>query len=591
MVRIPSAELTAPLVVDPQSGDDGAVITSVETYALAVPLTKAIADSTVSLRSWIIPVVEIRTADGRVGTGISGVHCAPELLCDVVSGYYADVLLGAASDDILGTWKRLYWLPTHWIGRAGVVHMALSMVDIALWDLAAQRAGVPLWKMLGGTADAIETYNTDGGWLNLPVDTVIRDLISLIDSGWRRVKIKVGKSDWREDADRVRAVRRAIGDEVTLMCDANQRWDFGTANRLLPILEEVGMDWIEEPLHADDLEGHARLQKASTARNRCGRKSLLVSQLCKLHRRRRHPGRAGRCHPRRWRHRVVAGRTSCGWTRSPRRPTRRRHDAGPPAPGRNGADRDGTSCRVHPMDAGSVRSQERRARGVSRAIPRSGGVHRNTCRSSPDLADPRRRRRQHIGRKGPLRVASKASRRVTQVQTLRTTDKELEDEKERTGERHRCGHEPDAVQAELVRECDLDVVLVAGRYTLLDKSAMHDLVPCVERDVSIVVGGVFNSGVLIDPSPGALFDYVPASDDVLSRARRIHQVCRRYDVPMAAAAQFPLAHPQVCSVLLGPRSIAELETNLDLLQVDIPAELWADLDSHGLIRESAPTPA
>lgn len=264
MVRIPSAELTAPLVVDPQSGDDGAVITSVETYALAVPLTKAIADSTVSLRSWIIPVVEIRTADGRVGTGISGVHCAPELLCDVVSGYYADVLLGAASDDILGTWKRLYWLPTHWIGRAGVVHMALSMVDIALWDLAAQRAGVPLWKMLGGTADAIETYNTDGGWLNLPVDTVIRDLVSLIDSGWRRVKIKVGKSDWREDADRVRAVRRAIGDEVALMCDANQRWDFGTANRLLPILEEVGMDWIEEPLHADDLEGHARLQKAST---------------------------------------------------------------------------------------------------------------------------------------------------------------------------------------------------------------------------------------------------------------------------------------------------------------------------------------
>jgi L-alanine-DL-glutamate epimerase-like enolase superfamily enzyme len=264
MVRIPSAELTAPLVVDPQSGDDGAVITSVETYALAVPLSKAIADSTVSLRSWIVPVVEIRTADGRVGTGISGVHCAPELLCDVVSGYYADVLLGAASDDILGTWKRLYWLPTHWIGRAGVVHMALSMVDIALWDLAAQRAGVPLWKMLGGTADAIETYNTDGGWLNLPVDGVIRDLVSLIDSGWRRVKIKVGKPDWREDADRVRAVRRAIGGEVSLMCDANQRWDFGTANRLLPILEEVGMDWIEEPLHADDLEGHARLQKAST---------------------------------------------------------------------------------------------------------------------------------------------------------------------------------------------------------------------------------------------------------------------------------------------------------------------------------------
>jgi D-threo-aldose 1-dehydrogenase len=149
-----------------------------------------------------------------------------------------------------------------------------------------------------------------------------------------------------------------------------------------------------------------------------------------------------------------------------------------------------------------------------------------------------------------------------------------------------------AVQAELVRECDLDVVLVAGRYTLLDQSAMDDLIPmCVERDVSIVVGGVFNSGVLADPSPGALFDYVPASDDVLSRARRIQDVCRRYEVPIAAAAvQFPLAHPRVCSVLLGPRSIAELATDLDLLKVDIPADLWTELSRDGLIRESAPRP-
>jgi L-alanine-DL-glutamate epimerase-like enolase superfamily enzyme len=254
----------SPLVVDLQPGDEGAVITSVETYALAVPLIRDIADSTASMSSWIVPVVEIRTADGRVGTGISGVHCAPELLCDVINGYYAQKLLGAPSDDILGTWKRLYWLPTHWIGRAGVVHMALSMVDIALWDLAAQRAGVPLWKMLGGTADAIETYNTDGGWLNLPIEAVIRDLVSFVDGGWRRVKIKVGKPDWREDMHRVRAVRQAIGDDVVLMCDANQRWDLATALRLLPILEEVGMDWIEEPLHADDVGGHARLQRAST---------------------------------------------------------------------------------------------------------------------------------------------------------------------------------------------------------------------------------------------------------------------------------------------------------------------------------------
>jgi L-alanine-DL-glutamate epimerase-like enolase superfamily enzyme len=250
-------------LVDLPPGDECTVITSVETYALAVPLGKTIADSTASIPAWIVPVVEVRTADGRIGTGISGVHVGPELLCDVIDHYYAPALLGASAHDILGTWKRLYWLPTHWIGRAGVVHMALGMVDIALWDLAAQRAGVPLWRLLGGSADAIETYNTDGGWLNLPLEDLVRDVSSLIEQGWRRVKIKVGKPDWREDAQRVRAVRRAIGDKVALMCDANQRWEMATAVRMLPVLEEAGMDWVEEPIHADDLDGHARLQRAT----------------------------------------------------------------------------------------------------------------------------------------------------------------------------------------------------------------------------------------------------------------------------------------------------------------------------------------
>jgi L-alanine-DL-glutamate epimerase-like enolase superfamily enzyme len=243
-------------------GDKGSAIVSIETYALAVPLARPIADSTAAITHWTVPVVEIRTADGKVGTGISGVHCGSELLCNVIDNYYAEALLGASSEDIAGTWTRLYWLPTHWVGRAGVVHMALAMVDIALWDLAAQRAGIPLWRLLGGTADPIEAYNTDGGWLNFSVDELVRDLASLVDQGWRRVKMKVGNPDWREDARRVRAVRSEIGD-VTLMCDANQRWDLSTANRIMPVLEEARMDWVEEPLHADDLESHQRLQRST----------------------------------------------------------------------------------------------------------------------------------------------------------------------------------------------------------------------------------------------------------------------------------------------------------------------------------------
>ncbi len=250
-------------VRDVTGGNEGEVITSIATYALAVPLARPIADATAAMSHWTVPVVEIRTADGRIGTGISGVHCGPELLCAVIDNYYAAALLGTSAADISGAWKRLYWLPTHWIGRAGAVHMALAMVDIALWDLAAQRAGVPLWRLLGGTADPIEAYNTDGGWLNFSVNELVRDLTSLIDQGWRRVKMKVGHPDWREDARRVRAVRRQIGDDVTLMCDANQRWDLHTANQVMPVLEEARMDWVEEPLHADDLENHRRLQRST----------------------------------------------------------------------------------------------------------------------------------------------------------------------------------------------------------------------------------------------------------------------------------------------------------------------------------------
>jgi D-threo-aldose 1-dehydrogenase len=147
--------------------------------------------------------------------------------------------------------------------------------------------------------------------------------------------------------------------------------------------------------------------------------------------------------------------------------------------------------------------------------------------------------------------------------------------------------------ADLVRACDLDVVLLAGRYTLLDQTSMNDLMRlCAERGVSVVVGGVFNSGVLVDPTPGAHFNYIPAGDAVLAKASAIQSVCRKYGVPIAAAAiQFPLAHPSVCTVLIGPRTVDELDMDLSLFDVEIPPQLWADLRRDGLLGDDIPTPA
>ncbi len=146
--------------------------------------------------------------------------------------------------------------------------------------------------------------------------------------------------------------------------------------------------------------------------------------------------------------------------------------------------------------------------------------------------------------------------------------------------------------ARLVERCDLDVVLCAGRYTLLEQDALDDLMPACERtSTSVVIGGAFNSGVLIDPSAGSLYNYVPAPEEVILRAQRIQAVCDGFDVPLPAAAlQFPLAHPRVSTVLIGFRSITELEDDLRWLQTPIPADLWDELRRERLIREDAPVP-
>ncbi len=149
-----------------------------------------------------------------------------------------------------------------------------------------------------------------------------------------------------------------------------------------------------------------------------------------------------------------------------------------------------------------------------------------------------------------------------------------------------------------LRHADLDVILLAGRYTLADQSALPELLPeCVRRGVAIVLGGPFNSGILATgsrPRDGAPphFDYAPAPDAVVARVRALEIVCQSYDVPLAAAAlQFPAAHPAVAVVLAGARSVAELDADLALARLPIPAVFWAELRDRGLVDPHAPLPA
>lgn len=144
----------------------------------------------------------------------------------------------------------------------------------------------------------------------------------------------------------------------------------------------------------------------------------------------------------------------------------------------------------------------------------------------------------------------------------------------------------------LVREADVDVVMLAGRYTLLNHSALDDLMPaCAQRGVSVLAVGIFNSGLLATPRPqeGAYYDYEPAPPDVLARARRMADVCEAHGVTLPQAAMaFPLRHPVVAGIVLGMRTPAEVAANLTAFAAQVPPGLWADLRAEGLLDERAP---
>lgn len=141
---------------------------------------------------------------------------------------------------------------------------------------------------------------------------------------------------------------------------------------------------------------------------------------------------------------------------------------------------------------------------------------------------------------------------------------------------------------------DFDCFLLAGRYTLLEQTALDEFLPmCQERGASVVVGGGFNSGILATgATPGAKYNYAPAPPAILERVARIEAVCREFHVPLPAAAlQFVVAHPAIASFTAGTRTVQQLRQNLDWFSAPIPAAFWAQLKRQGLLREDAPVPA
>jgi L-alanine-DL-glutamate epimerase-like enolase superfamily enzyme len=245
-------------------------ISEIEPFIVHVPLKDSIADSTNSIDHWGFPGVVIRSDEGFEGYGFTGTHAflaGDRQITAYISSIYRPLLLDETLEGracIERIWRKLHDTPPlKWIGRAGVSHLALAAVDVALWDLLAKSLQLPLWKMLhrGKPPSHLEAYNTDAGWLSIPLPELVSGCLRSLERGFKGVKIKVGSPDPLDDLARIEAVRKAIGPKHRLMIDVNGRWTLDTALKLAPELDAYDLFWCEEPLHFDDLVAHTELAK------------------------------------------------------------------------------------------------------------------------------------------------------------------------------------------------------------------------------------------------------------------------------------------------------------------------------------------
>jgi L-alanine-DL-glutamate epimerase-like enolase superfamily enzyme len=204
---------------------------------------------------------ELLTEQGHTGFGFSYSKRAGGPAQYAHAEEVAQGVIGEDPNDIGKIYTKLLWAGAS-VGRSGVATQALAAIDVALYDLKAKRAGLPLAKLLGSYRDSVRTYNTSGGFLNATLDEVKARATQSLEEGIGGIKIKVGLPDSAEDLRRVAGVREHIGPDVALMVDANQQWDRATALRMGRRLEEFDLVWIEEPLDAYDFEGHAQLAQA-----------------------------------------------------------------------------------------------------------------------------------------------------------------------------------------------------------------------------------------------------------------------------------------------------------------------------------------
>ncbi|MEJ1976378.1 MAG: mandelate racemase/muconate lactonizing enzyme family protein [Acetobacteraceae bacterium] len=227
-----------------------------------VPATKRV-DAIQSFVSQETPILRIRTDDGAVGTGYSyTIGTGGSSVMALLADHLAPRLIGRDPACIEAIWRDLFF-HTHATAVGAITALALCAIDTALWDLRCRYAGRPLHIEAGGANASVPLYNTEGGWLQLTPEELVANALKAQADGFGGCKIKVGRHP-KEDVARLSAVREAVGGTFEIMVDANQAFTVDEAIRRARLYEPLDLAWYEEPLPAEDLNGHIRLSAQTT---------------------------------------------------------------------------------------------------------------------------------------------------------------------------------------------------------------------------------------------------------------------------------------------------------------------------------------
>ena len=255
-----------------------AKVSKIESFMVDLKPKAVRTDAIQTFVSQETPIVRITDSEGEVGTGYSyTIGTGGASVMSLLNETLLPQLMDSDADRIEQIWHELFF-KTHATTVGPITSLAFAAADTALWDLKCRKAGLPLWKMAGGMKRSVPLYTTEGGWLQLPAESLAKDAAEAKARGLQGAKIKIGKLSEAEDRARVKLVREAVGPEFEIMTDANQAFSLPIAIRRSRMLAEFGVAWLEEPMAADDVGGHAELARSSQVPIAVGESMYSASQ-------------------------------------------------------------------------------------------------------------------------------------------------------------------------------------------------------------------------------------------------------------------------------------------------------------------------